>query len=274
MTIYANDTACYACAFFKKGYRFMRKSIIAGNWKMHGSQSTVQILLTELTKHITANDAAELIVFPPFVYLEQAKRLLEGSVIKWGAQNLATEQSGAFTGEISATMLRDFACQYVLVGHSERRSLYGETNEIVAKKFAIAKQAGLLPVLCVGETLAEREQGLTQQVVTHQLQAILHLTDGVKNLQNAVLAYEPVWAIGTGLTATPEQAQEIHAMLRQQVAKHDATIAQQLSILYGGSVKASNAKALFAMPDIDGGLVGGASLDAKEFIQIFHSIEK
>lgn len=250
----------------------MRKVIVAGNWKMHGTKASVQALLTALTKSSGINSAAEMVVFPPFVFLEQTQRLLQGTGIYWGAQDVATEQSGAFTGEISASMLREFACKYVLVGHSERRSLYNETNAVVAKKFAIAKQAGLIPILCVGETLAEREKGLTQQVVSQQLQAILDLSTGAENLRQAVLAYEPVWAIGTGLTATPEQAQAIHALLRQQVAEHNPTIAQQLSILYGGSVKGSNAKALFAMPDIDGGLVGGASLDAQEFLQIFHSV--
>lgn len=250
----------------------MRKKIVAGNWKMHGTRASVHTLLTELVKQLNTNGAAEMVVFPPYVFLEQTQRLLEGSAIKWGAQNVATEQKGAFTGEISATMLSEFACRYVIVGHSERRASYGETNEVVAKKFAIAKQAGLIPILCVGETLAEREKGMTQQVVSQQLQAVLNLMDGVENLRSAILAYEPVWAIGTGLTATPEQAQEIHMGLRQQVAQHNAGIAQQLSILYGGSVKGNNAKALFAMPDIDGGLVGGASLDAQEFMQIFQSI--
>lgn len=252
----------------------MRRTIIAGNWKMHGTRSSVQELLQVLTNELPETSVAEMIIFPPFVFLEQAQRLLEDSVIKWGAQNVATEQSGAFTGEISADMLCEFACQYVLVGHSERRQLYGETNQIVAKKFALAQQAGLTPIVCVGETINEREQGLTQQIVSQQLEAILQLPGGVKNLGQAVVAYEPVWAIGTGLTATPEQAQEIHALLRQQVAQQDPVIAQQLSILYGGSVKASNAKALFAMPDIDGSLVGGASLNAQEFLEIFHSVKK
>ncbi len=251
----------------------MRKLIIAGNWKMHGTRTSVQALLTDLTKQLIVSDSVEMIVFPPFVFLEQAQRLLEGSAIKWGAQNIAAEQSGAFTGEISATMISDFACQYTLIGHSERRSLYGEVDDMVAKKFMLAKQARLTPVLCVGETLIEREKGLTQQVVSRQLGAILQLAGGAENLSQAILAYEPVWAIGTGLTATPEQAQEIHAMLRQQVAQLNPTIAQQLRILYGGSVKVANAKALFSMPDIDGGLVGGASLDAQEFLQIYYSAQ-
>lgn len=251
----------------------MRKPMIAGNWKMNGARSSVQDLLTTLTGQLPKINDAEMVVFPPFIFLEQAQRLLEGSAIQWGAQNVATEQNGAFTGEISATMLREFACQYVLIGHSERRQLYGETNQIIAKKFALAQQAGLIPVICVGETLQEREAGLTQQVVSQQLATILQLPDDVENLRQAVVAYEPVWAIGTGLTATPEQAQAIHALLRQQVAQYNPTIAQQLRILYGGSVKASSAKALFAMPDIDGGLVGGASLDAQEFLQIFHSVQ-
>jgi len=248
----------------------MRKPIIAGNWKMHGTHAMVSELLGALKHGIGNSDAAEMAVFPPYVFLAQTQQMLTGSVIAWGAQNLASESSGAFTGEVAGNMLKEFGCKYVLIGHSERRALYGETDTLTAKKFQLALQCGLKPVLCVGETLEERQSGQTQTVVGRQLAAVLDL--GVENLQDAVLAYEPVWAIGTGLTATPEQAQEVHMALRQQVAKQSASVAENLRILYGGSVKAANAKALFSMPDIDGGLVGGASLDAKEFLQIYHSV--
>lgn len=244
-----------------------RKFLIAGNWKMHGSRAMVHDLLTTFKNHSSANLQAELVVFPPTIFLEQTQNLLAGSHISWGAQNVASELSGAFTGEISANMLLEFGCNYVLIGHSERRHIYGETDALLAKKFAKAKQVGLKPILCVGETLEERQQGRMQDVVLKQLNAIL--AAGIDQLHNAVLAYEPVWAIGTGITATPEQAQEVHAILRQAVAEHSQEIAQKLPILYGGSVKAANAKALFSMPDIDGGLIGGASLVADEFLQIY-----
>ena len=251
----------------------MRKYIIAGNWKMHGSHANVQTLLTTLKQDIKVNSKAEMIVFPPFVFLEQTRQLLNHTSLKWGAQNVAVEKIGAFTGEISANMLLEFGCQYVLVGHSERRALYGETDEIIAKKFLLAKEAGLIPILCIGETLMQRQQGLTEAVISEQLNAILQLPGAAKNLCQAIVAYEPVWAIGTGQTATPEQAQQIHTYLRQQVAKHDQSIADQLCILYGGSVKSANAEALFSMPDIDGGLVGGASLEAEEFLKIYQAVK-
>lgn len=246
-----------------------RKKLIAGNWKMHGTRDSVRDLLMQLKQNFVAEDAAELVVFPPYVFLEQTEHLLTESAIHWGAQNVAAEASGAFTGEISASMLREFACHYVLIGHSERRLFYGENDAIIAKKMLLASQAGLRPVLCVGETLEQRNLQQTEKVVSEQLTAVIEQAGGVAVFRDAVLAYEPVWAIGTGLTATPEQAQHVHALLRQQVARHDRTLAEQLRILYGGSVKASNAEALFSMPDIDGGLVGGASLDAREFLQIY-----
>jgi len=207
------------------------------------------------------------VVCPPFVYLQETARLLKDSDVALGAQSLCAEPIGAFTGEVSGTMLRDVGCGYVLVGHSERRQLYGENDALVARKFVAAQAAGLVPVLCVGETLEERERGLTTEVVARQLDAVLAVT-GVGALRSAVIAYEPVWAIGTGRTATPEQAQEVHAMIRARVAAADARIGGEVRILYGGSVKASNARELFAMADIDGGLVGGASLKADEFAQI------
>ena len=206
-------------------------------------------------------------VFVPFPYLAQAQAALTGGPLAWGAQNLSEKASGAFTGEVSAAMLKDFGCQYVLVGHSERRALYGESDALVAEKFAAALAAGLRPVLCVGETLAERESGKTAEVVAKQMAAVLDRV-GVAALANAVVAYEPVWAIGTGKTATSEQAQEVHAAIRAQVAALDTKVAEGVQILYGGSVKPSNAEELFGMPDIDGGLIGGASLVAADFLAI------
>lgn len=250
-----------------------RKLLIAGNWKMHGTRASVADLLAQIKQCFEKNDAAEMAVFPPFVFLEQTQQALTNTSIFWGAQNVAAETQGAFTGEVSAAMLREFNCRYVIVGHSERRALYGETDAVVAKKFALAQQTGLCPIVCVGETLEERNGNLMHEIVARQLNTVIEL-NGVKALQNAVLAYEPVWAIGTGLTATPEQAQEIHAMLREQVSAHDAGIARQLRILYGGSLKAANASALLVMPDIDGGLIGGASLDAKEFLHIYQQALK
>jgi len=245
----------------------MPKNIVAGNWKMHGDKASNRQLLSALTKakHFTT----EIVVFPPSIYIGQVADILVNSNIAWGAQNVSHENNGAFTGEISTTMLQDFACQYVLVGHSERRHLYGETNDIVAKKFVAAKQAGLIPILCLGETLQERQQDKTEVTIQTQLEAVLAMEGHVQQLlANTILAYEPVWAIGTGETATPEQAQQVHRMLRTIIGHHDEGIAAELSILYGGSVKAHNAQALANMNDVDGFLVGGASLKAEEFIGI------
>lgn len=240
---------------------------------MHGTRASVAELLTALKQDVTKESAAkaEMIVFPPAIFLEQTQQSLQTSPIKWGAQNIATETVGAFTGEISVQMLLDFGCRYVLVGHSERRSLYGETNTIVVKKFLQTQQAGLQPILCLGETLEERNNGHTGKVVLQQLDAVLEQITP-NQMELGIIAYEPVWAIGTGLNATPEQAQEVHALLRQQLAKYDQSVAQKMRILYGGSVKAVNAASLFAMPDIDGGLVGGASLNAQEFLQIYNKL--
>ena len=244
----------------------MRKILVAGNWKMHGSKAMVNGLLQGL---LAAPDSerAELAVFPPFPYLALAQSLLSGSSIAWGAQTLNPVAQGAHTGEVSAPMLLDTGCRYVLVGHSERRSLYGESDADVAERFAAALAAGLEPVLCVGETLEEREQGRTEQVVERQLQAVLERC-GVDGFRRAIVAYEPVWAIGTGKTATPDQAQAVHAFIRDKFASRDDIIAGQLRILYGGSVNGSNAADLFAREDIDGGLVGGASLKAEDFLTI------
>jgi len=246
----------------------MRRALVAGNWKMNGSRESVDHLLKSLKARSAEVVSAELAVFPPFVFIDQAAAILEDSSIAWGGQNLCSEQNGAFTGEISSTMLRDYGCSYVIVGHSERRSLYGEDNQIVAAKFAAAIQAGLRPILCVGETLEQREAGVTLQIVGDQLEAILTLKDNLPSLDTAVIAYEPVWAIGTGRQATPEQAQEVHAAIRSHCRRVDESLADKVRILYGGSVKPGNAAAIFAMPDVDGALVGGASLDADKFIEI------
>jgi len=245
----------------------MRKPLVAGNWKMHGSRAENAALLQSLLDRLPADGAAEVLVCPPFVYLLEIGRQLKGSDVRLGAQSLCAEGQGAFTGEVSGAMLRDVGCSHVLVGHSERRQLYGEHDALVARKFVAAQANGLTPVLCVGETLEEREGGRTTDVVARQLDAVLAVS-GVAALRDAVIAYEPVWAIGTGRNATPEQAQEVHAMIRARVAALDAKIGGAVRILYGGSVKASNARELFAMADIDGGLVGGASLKADEFAQI------
>jgi triosephosphate isomerase (TIM) len=249
----------------------MRKPIVAGNWKMNGSKASIAQLLEAIkSEGQKLYNTVELIVFPPSVYLEQVKNALQGSPISWGAQNISAKQNGAFTGEVAAPMLNDFGCQYVLIGHSERRTLYGESDKDVAAKYRVALQAGLKPIICVGETLQERNAGVTHQIIDHQLHGILASAEK-EGLRNTVIAYEPVWAIGTGLAAKPEDVQEVHALIREIVAKHDKDIAEQLRILYGGSVKRDNAAALFAMPDIDGGLIGGASLDAKEFLDIAKS---
>lgn len=249
-----------------------RRPLVAGNWKMHGSRASNRALLDALLSGI-GTEPVTCLVFPPFVYLADAVRQLSGSSIGVGAQDVCAEAQGAFTGEVSAGMIGDVGATHVLVGHSERRALYGEDDTLVARKFAAAQGAGLVPVLCVGETLAERDAGQTHAVVARQLEAVLAVS-GVAALGRAILAYEPVWAIGTGRNATPEQAQDVHAFIRGRVAAHDATIAAGLAILYGGSVKAANAAELFGMPDVDGGLVGGASLKAEEFLAIWSAAAK
>jgi triosephosphate isomerase (TIM) len=244
----------------------MRHKLVAGNWKMHGSRAENSVLLESIVATIT-DDRVSCVVCPPFVYLHDAWRLLRNSAVALGAQDVCAEAVGAYTGEVSAAMLQDVGCRYTLVGHSERRALYGDTNALVARKFVAALGRELIPILCVGEQLAEREAGRTEEVVGAQLDTVLQLA-GVPSLAGAVIAYEPVWAIGTGRTATPEQAQEVHAFIRQRVARDDAKIAAGLRVLYGGSVKAGNARGIFAMPDVDGGLIGGASLKADEFLAI------
>jgi triosephosphate isomerase len=245
----------------------MRQSIVAGNWKMNGDRQTIATLLQGLDDGLAGISNTKVVVFPPAVYLQQAEQALKGTNISLGGQNSSAYTSGAHTGEVAPQMLKELGCTYVILGHSERRALYAESDTQVKEKFVAAKAAGLIPVLCVGETLQEREAGNTQQVVARQLAAVLDEL-GVQALENSVVAYEPVWAIGTGLTATPEQAQDVHAAIRLQVAEKDQKIAQALPLLYGGSVNASNAEALFSMPDIDGGLVGGASLKVNEFLAV------
>ena len=235
----------------------MRTRLVAGNWKMHGSLAANRALLDAVVTGLSGLKGAECAVCVPFPYLAQVAERLRGTALAWGAQNVSEHLQGAYTGEVAAAMLKEFGCRYVLVGHSERRQLYGESDVQVAAKFAAAAAQGLTPILCVGETLAEREAGRTEEVVSRQLGAVADKGQFAR----AVLAYEPVWAIGTGRTATPEQAQAVHAFLRRQVPV-------ETPILYGGSVKPENAAAIFAMPEVDGGLIGGASLAAGDFLAI------
>jgi triosephosphate isomerase len=245
----------------------MRRPIVAGNWKMHGSRSETARLIEELLAQGPAEPEATPVICPPFVYLYEAHRLLRDSAFSLGAQDVCADAQGPFTGEVSAAMLKDVGCEYVIVGHSERRLLYRESDQLVARKFGTAHAKGLVPILCVGEQLADREAGRTNEVVARQLDVVLELC-GAGALEQGVIAYEPVWAIGTGRNATPEQAQEVHAFIRARIGARDARIAAATRILYGGSVKAGNAAELFAMPDVDGGLIGGASLKADEFLTI------
>ena len=242
----------------------MRKKLVAGNWKMNGNLAENAALLSGLK---SALEGITALVCVPFPYLAQAQTTLNGSSIAWGAQNLSEHAQGAYTGEVSAAMLQDFACSHVIVGHSERRSLYGESDQLVATKYQVAQAAGLIPILCVGESLQERESGVTEQVIARQLDAVIDAA-GVASLAKAIVAYEPVWAIGTGKTASPDQAQAVHAFIRQRIAALDADLVAGLVIQYGGSVKAANAAELMAQPDIDGALVGGASLLIDEFVAI------
>ena len=237
-----------------------RTRLVAGNWKMHGSRASNLALLDAFLKGVGGPEGAGCAVCPPFPYLSQVGERLRGTRVALGAQNVGEHAQGAHTGEVSAAMLVDLGCRYVIVGHSERRQLYGERDGQVAAKFAAAQRAGLVPILCVGETLEERDAGRTEEVVGRQLDAVLKGS----SFANAVLAYEPVWAIGTGRNATPEQAQAVHGYLRKKVAA-------ETGIIYGGSVKPQNAAAIFAMPDVDGGLIGGASLVAADFIAILHA---
>lgn len=244
-----------------------RTPLVAGNWKMNGTLEANAALLAEVVKGAGTFGRAQVAVCVPFPYLAQTKTLLAATPVSWGSQNVSQHTQGAYTGEVSCTMLKDFGCRYAIVGHSERRSLYGEDDALVAAKTKAVLAAGLTPIVCVGESLAERESGVTADVVRRQLAAVIDAV-GASGIAKSVVAYEPVWAIGTGKTATPEQAQEVHALIRAQVGQSDAGVAQRLQILYGGSVKGSNARELFAQPDIDGGLIGGAALVAQDFLAI------
>lgn len=252
----------------------MRKSFVAGNWKMHGTQQSASALLSNIiTDSASLKDACEIAVFPPFVHLPLCQTQLSQTRIRYGAQTLSEHPDGAYTGEISASMLRDLGCRYVIIGHSERRQYLNETNALIAKKCISAVNAGLVPILCIGETLHERENALMLSVVQEQLEVVAILKDNCTAFHEIVIAYEPVWAIGTGLSASPEQAQQVHAFIRSSLMEIDSVLSEQTRIVYGGSVKPNNAKALFEMEDIDGALVGGASLDAKNFITIAKACE-
>jgi triosephosphate isomerase len=244
----------------------MRQAMVAGNWKMNGSSASVSELIAGI-KAGMGEISAEVAVCPPFVYIPTVASAISGSAIKLGAQNMCDQDSGAFTGEIAGPMLKDVGCDYVIIGHSERRAMYGETDAVTAAKYGAVLKTGLKPIFCIGETLEERESGVTNDVIARQIDAILE-TDGVASLADAVLAYEPVWAIGTGKTATPEMAQEVHAFIRGKIAALDAAVADGLRILYGGSMNPANAADLIAQADIDGGLIGGASLKADDFLAI------
>ena len=244
----------------------MRKTIIAGNWKMNASKASVKSLIDGILSGMEGVNS-EVLVCVPFPYMSQVESLIEGSNLKLGAQNININSSGAFTGEVSADMIKDFGAKHVIVGHSERRSLYGETSSVVAEKTKAALDAGLSPLLCVGESLEQREAGKTEAVVAEQINAVIELV-GIESFDSIIIAYEPVWAIGTGMTATPEQAQAVHFFIRNLLGESSENIAQKTPILYGGSMNAGNAVELISCPDIDGGLIGGAALKAEDFLQI------
>jgi len=247
--------------------KVMRQPLVAGNWKMNGSRASIRTLLDGLKAGIGEVKRAEVAVCAPFVYLADVQQQLQGTSIAWGGQDVSVHTSGAYTGEVAGPMLADFGCKYAIIGHSERRTYHKESDELVAEKFTAALAAGLIPIFCCGETLEEREGGITEQVVARQLDAVI-AKGGVELLAKGVIAYEPVWAIGTGRTATPQQAQDVHAFIRGRIAGHSAEVAAAMRILYGGSMKPDNAAELMAMADIDGGLIGGAALKASDFLGI------
>lgn len=249
-----------------------RKLLVAGNWKLNGSKDMIEQLVSEIKQGLSSNRNYDVAVFPPFLYVSEVKEMSAGSLFV-GGQTVSEQVSGAYTGEISAHMLKDCGCEMVLVGHSERRSLYHESDAVVAQKFAAALAGGLKPVLCCGETLEQRNQGITNDVIAKQINAVIDYV-GIEGFADAVIAYEPVWAIGTGQTASSEQAQEVHAFIRSLLSMKNDTIAPVVPILYGGSVKGNNAKELFSMQDIDGGLIGGASLTSEDFLAICQQAEK
>jgi triosephosphate isomerase (TIM) len=245
----------------------MRDKLVAGNWKMYGSRASTRSLVAGLAAEFAGGAPCEIAVCPPFAYLAEAAAQASGTPIQVGAQDVSRHDEGAYTGEVSGAMLADLGCRYAIVGHSERRSMQGESDELVAAKFLAAQRHGLTPILCVGESLAEREAEQTEAVVDRQLGAVVRAA-GIEAFSRAVIAYEPIWAIGTGRTATPAQAQAVHAFIRGLLRPENGTIADLVKVLYGGSVKAANAADIFAMPDIDGGLVGGASLEVAGFTSI------
>ncbi|HDK38568.1 MAG TPA: triose-phosphate isomerase [Thiolapillus brandeum] len=245
----------------------MRQPLVAGNWKMNGTLASVRELLAGLKAGIGEVKVAEVAVCPPAIFIPEVQNQLTGTAISWGGQDVSVHESGAYTGETAGSMLTDFGCKYVIIGHSERRTYHGETDALVAEKFTAARKAGLVPLFCIGETQEERENGITERVVARQIDAVIEHC-GVDMLGEGVIAYEPVWAIGTGLTASPQQAQDVHAFIRERVAQSSASVAEGLRILYGGSMKPDNAAELLAKADIDGGLIGGASLKAEDFLGI------
>ncbi|MGD9388280.1 MAG: triose-phosphate isomerase [Gammaproteobacteria bacterium] len=245
----------------------MRRILVAGNWKMHGSRELTQALVSGLAQEFAGGSPCEIAVCPPYPYLEAAVAAAAGTAVAVGAQDVSDQDQGAFTGQVSGAMLAELGCRYAIVGHSERRTLNGETDELVAQKFIAAQRHGLVPILCVGESLEEREAEETEAVVARQIRAVVAAA-GIEAFERAIIAYEPIWAIGTGRTATPDQAQTVHAFIRGLLAKENAKIADFVKVLYGGSVKAANAAEIFAMPDVDGGLVGGASLEVAGFASI------
>ena len=245
----------------------MRQPLVAGNWKMNGSRDSVRALLDGLQAGMGEVSTAEVAVCSPHIFLGDVQSQLQGSAIAWGGQDVSVHESGAYTGETAPGMLKEYGCKYVIIGHSERRQYHGESNDLVAQKFAAARKASLVPLFCIGETLQERESGVMEEVLAAQVDAVINGC-GVDMLGEGVIAYEPVWAIGTGKTATPEQAQEVHAWIRARVAQSSAAVAESLRILYGGSMNPGNAAELLAQPDIDGGLIGGASLKPADFLAV------
>ncbi len=245
----------------------MRQPLIAGNWKMNATRTSAEALLSGVIAGASALSKTEIVVCPPFPFLSLGERLLSGTAVKLGAQNVCTKDAGAYTGEVSAAMLAEFGCRYVICGHSERREYYGETDAVIAEKLRACATQDMIPILCVGETLQQRQQELTEQVIAGQIDGVISQI-GIEAFNQTVIAYEPVWAIGTGMTATPEQAQEVHAFIRQKIADRSQAIAEKIRILYGGSMKAANAPDLLSQHDIDGGLIGGASLIADDFLAI------
>ena len=245
----------------------MRRTLIAGNWKMNGSMDSIHDLINGIKAGLGDVSNADMAVCPPAIYLMKVQGLIDGANIGLGSQNVCDQASGAYTGEIAPSMLKEAGCQYAIIGRSERRTLYGESDGLTAARFAMALEAGITPIMCIGETLEERESGVTEEVVSRQLDAVIN-SQGIEALGRCVIAYEPVWAIGTGKTATPEQAQDVHAYIRGKLAALNADVAEKVQILYGGSMNAGNAKELLAQTDIDGGLIGGASLKAEDFLAI------